>query len=491
MTERTTSKGVIRGVERLGVEQYRGIRYGEAPVGERRFRAPQPSQQWSDGWIGTLDATTFANRAMQPPMSAIFGGVGPGTNNEDCLFLNVFTPASGGGGRPVVFWIHGGSYTSGSANDYNASIIADQGDVVVVAVNYRLGAFGFLDLSEFGNDYAGSAANGIRDQILALEWTRDHIADFGGDPDLVTIIGESAGAGSVLGIMAAPSADGLYHRAVANSPGGINVPTSGRWAERLAERLADGLGGDASVLDRLLGASAQDVLDAQIAANFAAGTIDGTVVTRHPVDAIRDRGASGVALVIGTNLDEGTLFTLPMRDRPDLLDASCRALAVQVTRNGDTDAYFADLRARFPDDDAYALANRVWVDLFRRTSVEAADAATVSGPGGWLYRLDLSTTVAGDALGATHSADVALTFNWLGSERPMGFSLYERDDPTAVELSRRWSATILAFARTGNPNGAGLPDWQPYSADARSCLVLDTTIEIRDDPDGADRDRWR
>ena len=486
MTTRTTAHGVIEGVERHGVEQYRGIRFGEPPVGDLRFLAPVPARQWRDGWDGTLDATTFANRAMQPSMSAVFGGPGPGANDEDCLFLNVFTPTSNGRDRPVLFWIHGGSYTSGSANDYNASLLAAQGDVVVVAVNYRLGAFGFLDLSEFGDAYAGSAANGIRDQIVALEWTRDHIADFGGDPDKVTIIGESAGAGSVLGILAAPSADGLYRHAVANSPGGINVPPVPEWPDRIARHLGDG-----PTLERLVSASAQELLDAQIAAGFTGGSIDGVVVTRHPVDAIRERGTSGVPLLVGTNLDEGPLFTVALRDQPDVLEAAGRAIASQVTRNGDVDRYLNELEMLYPTDDQYARANRVFVDLFRRSSVEAAASATEAGPGGWLYRLDLPTTIAGGALGAAHSADVALTFNWLGSDRPMGFSMYDRDDPTAVDLSQRWSDTILAFARTGDPNGAGLPEWRPYSSDDRACLVLDTTIELRDDPDGADRDRWR
>ncbi len=416
------------------------------------------------------------------------GGVGPGNNDEDCLFLNVFTPAAPGHDRPVLCWIHGGSYTSGSANDYNASIIAAQGDVVVVAINYRLGAFGFLDVSPLDATYAGSASNGIRDQILALEWIRDHVADFGGDPGNVTIIGESAGAGSVLGILAAPGAEGLYARAVANSPGGINVPPSRRWAERIAAYFgAD----DDETLECLTSAPAQSLLDAQVAVQFSGGSVDGTVVTRHPVDAIRERGGAGAPLLVGTNLDEGTLFTLAFRNEPDVLDTITRTLAIQVTRNGDVDSYLEALQARHPDDDAYARANRVWGDLFRRSAVEAAEAATAAGPGGWLYRLDLPTTVAGAALGATHSADVTLTFNWLGAERPMGFSLYDRDDATAIDLSRRWSDTILTFARTGDPNGAGLPEWQPYSTSDRACMMLDTTIGVRDDPDGADRDRWR
>lgn len=483
----TTGQGAVRGVERHDVRQFRGLRYGETPTGPLRFRPPVAAAQWSDGWEGTLDATTFANRAMQPPMAPVFGGAGPGRPDEDCLFLNVFTPTTDGADRPVLCWIHGGAYRDGSANDYNGSVLAAQGDVVVVAINYRLGAFGFLDLAPLDPSYAGSAANGIRDQILALEWIRDHIADFGGDPENVTIFGESAGGGSVMGILAAPDADGLYRRAIAHSPGGVNVATRGEWAERLASALE----GDGSPIERLLAASAQRLLDVQVASQFTGGTIDGTVITRHPVDAIRERGAAGVPLVVGTNRDEGTLFTIGLRNDPATLDAMTRNAAIEVTRAGDVDQYLADLADRFPGDDEHRRAVRVWTDLFRRTSVDAAGAATAAGVGGWLYRFDLPTTIANGQLGATHAAEIAFTFNWFGADRPMGFAMYDRDDPALIDLATRWSGTIVAFARSGDPNCGALPHWSRYDADDRVCLMLDDRTRIERDPDGADRNRWR
>lgn len=485
MTSLTTGLGAIQGVERNGVRQFRGIRFGEAPTDDLRFRPPVPNSQWRDGWEGTLDATRFGNRAMQPPMAAVFGGSGPGEIDEDCLFLNIFSPADDGADRPVLCWIHGGAYRDGSANDYNGSILAAQGDVVVVAINYRLGAFGFLDVSPLDPSADGSAANGIRDQILALEWIRDHIVDFGGDAENVTIFGESAGAGSVLGLLAAPAADGLYHRAIAHSPGGINLPTGGNWAERLASEL----GGEGTPLETLRTASAQDLLEVQVSSGFTGGTIDGTVVTRHPVDAIRERGAAGVPLMVGTNRDEGTLFTIGIHDNPAALDKIAETVALEVTRAGDVATYFEEL-ARVYDDDEHQRAVRVLTDLFRRTSVEAAAAASSAGVGGWLYRFDLPTTIAGDRLGATHAAEIAFTFNWFGAAKPMGFAMYDRDDAAVRDLAERWSNTVLAFARTGDPNGGGLPTWDRYDVDDRRCLMLDGDVRIEDDPDGVDRTRW-
>jgi len=486
MTTLTTALGPIQGVERNAVRQFRGIRFGEPPTGDLRFRPPMPSVEWRDGWAGTLDATRFGNRAMQPPMSAVFGGPGPGDTDEDCLFLNVFTPAADGGDRPVLCWIHGGSYRDGSANDYNGSILAAQGDVVVVAVNYRLGAFGFLDVSSLDSSYAGSASNGLRDQTLALEWIRDHIADFGGDPGNVTIFGESAGGGSVLGLLAAPAADDLFHRAIAHSPGGVNVPTRDEWAERLASELGD----EGAPLDRLRSAPARRLLDVQVESAFMGGTIDGTVVTRHPVDAIRDRGAAGVPLVVGSNLDEGTLFTIGLRDDRSTLDAMAHNVATEVTRNGDVESYLAQLRDRYPDADEYEVAVRVFTDLFRRTSVEAAHAATEAGVGGWLYRFDLPTTMADGRLGATHAAEIAFTFNWFGAAKPMGFAMYDRDDPVVIDLARRWSDSVIAFARTGDPNDASLRAWPRYDDRERPCLILDRNVRVEHDPDGVDRARW-
>ena len=215
MTTVETRLGPIRGRERNGVHQFLGIRYAEPPTGVRRFAPPVPV----GGWDGVYDATHFGTSA--PQVSRAASSPLPGSEirwDEDCLFLNVYSPAPDHAGRPVLFWIHGGSYTFGSGDAYNGGSFATRGDIVVVTVNYRLGVFGFMELGHLDPALAGSQNNGIRDQITALQWVHDHIEYFGGDPDQVTISGESAGAGSVAAILGAPAADHLYHRAIAQSP---------------------------------------------------------------------------------------------------------------------------------------------------------------------------------------------------------------------------------------------------------------------------------
>ena len=271
MTPRTTRLGTIVGKSENDIQSFQGIPYAKPPVGERRFRAPEPHGPWS----GTLDATRLGNRAMQPE-----NPVGPPSAeavSEDCLSVDIYTPAADGRARPVLFWIHGGAYYIGSGNDHDGSVLAAQGDVVVVTVNYRLGVFGFLDLSKNDDDLAGSASNGLRDQILALTWVRDNIADYGGDPNNVTIFGVSSGGGSVNALLAAPSADGLYHRAIAHSGTAITTAPA-----PLASALAAHLKVDeGELLNHLRQLPAEELLAAQLASGIAVeASVDGVVVTR-------------------------------------------------------------------------------------------------------------------------------------------------------------------------------------------------------------------
>ncbi len=478
VSETTTSLGKIRGTDSGGIERYWGIRFAEPPVGERRF-APTVR---SGGWDGTYDATAYANRAIQPPMAEIFGPPGPGLPDEDCLFLNVFTPAADDAARPVMVWVHGGSYTTGSGNDYDASVLARQGDVVVVTVNYRLGVFGFLDLSSLGEQFAGSASNGFRDQIAALEWVHDHIADFGGDPSNVTIFGESAGAGSVLALLASPSAEGLFHKVIAHSPGGVNTAPVD-FLSPLTAKLDDR--GDGSVIDRLRALTAEKLLELQLAVAFNGGDIDGVVVTRHPTVAAGERG---IPLIVGSNADEGTLFSSALAAMPEVFKLVSRMVAGQVVRGADPAALLQALRDAYPQDSDVQIYEKVWVDLFRRAAVETAAAATDSGAGGWLYRFDVPTSIVGGKLGATHACEIAFTFNWFDAGGA-GLVMHERSEEN-IQLARRWSATVAAFARAGDPNGAGLPDWPQYSSDDRRCLILDSECRVETDPDAEHRKIW-
>lgn len=482
MTTIETGSGAIEGIERDGVLEFRGIRYAEPPVGDLRFRPPVRTGSWT----GTYDATTYGNRSVQSPPPAVLGGEGPGAPGEDCLSLNITTPAADGARRPVVCWIHGGAFILGSANDYPATSWVARNDIVVVTVNYRLGLLGFLDLSAHDPSYAGSANNGIADQIAALEWIRDHIADFGGDPGNVTIAGESAGAISVMALLASPAADGLYARTVANSTGGFKPEVTD-----VASIIDPVVPGDGPLVDRLLGASTEQLLAAQAAAGFGLGSsVDGTVVTRTFDEAVAHASGDGVPLLAGSNADEGTLFLAVAAGNAEIFDLMTSALPPAVTKGGSVDRYRALLSEAHPDDDGVATNLRIWNHFFRRPAVEAAAIASEAGAGGWLYRFELPSTAFGGHLGANHAGEIAFTFDWFAGDGEMpGWTFHDRTEVTRT-LAQRWSATVAQFARTGDPNGAGLPEWPHYTADDRRVLILDDPCRVEVDPDEADRMIW-
>lgn len=485
MTTITTNLGPIKGVQvEDGLLEFRGIRFAEPPVGDLRFRPPVRTGAWE----GTYDGTTWGNRSVQMPQPKLMGPPGPGKTDEDCLFLNVVTPAADGARRPVICWIHGGAFTIGSANDYPALSWARGNDIVVVTINYRLGILGYLDLSGHDPSYAGSANHGIADQIAALEWIRDNIADFGGDPDNVTIAGESAGAMSVLSLMASPAADGLYHRGIANSAGAI------RSAPVDVASIIDGVvPGEGTFLERVRAASTQDLLNAQMLGGFGfGGCIDGHVVQRTIADGVENRSAAGVPLIIGSNQDEGTLFYAISGNNDGMFGVMSSGLYGAVVGEGDPEHYVELLDEQVGASEGSTLERslQVFNDFFRRPALECAPAATRGGAGGWVYSFRLPSTSYDGVLGTPHGSEIAFSFNWLAGDEPMpGFVFHERT-PETQSLAAAWSGTLVQFARTGDPNGAGLPEWPRYSEDDRQVLVLDEDPHVELDPDKAQREVW-
>ena len=474
----STRLGDVQGLRQSGTLHFRSLPYAQSPTGDLRFKAPQPLEAWT----GVRDATQFPNRCIQAPSGELFGEA-IGALSEDCLYLNIVTPSTDGSHRPVMFWIHGGGFTQGTANGYDGSMLASQGDVVVVAINYRLGLLGFLDLSALGEDYAGSANNGILDQVAALRWVQDNIADFGGDPDNVTIFGESAGGASVLTLLATPSADGLYHKAIAHSPGTTETPPSNH-VDDLIEILDTP---KELVVQMLLGLPAAEVftLQSQIPDVSMGAAIDDIVVTRTPYDAIRDRNKLGVPLIVGTNRDEGTLFSAiigmaPPSTASSLIDGIARA----VTAGGDPQPLLDALRTEYPSADDLKILERVFDAMFLKAALGSATQATDSGKGGWLYRFDYATTesVLGSDVGATHAAEIPFTFNRFNSTNPERIFGYDPSDAVARDLAQRWSATLIMFAKTGDPNGAGLPEWPNYDTEMKYTMVLDAESSVKQDP---------
>src|SRR5579872_5084976 len=306
------AQGKLQGVARDGVLRFNGIPFAKPPIGRLRWRPPEAP----DPWTGTRDAARFGNIAPQieSASGAVLGGT-PGTRSEDCLYLNIQTPACDAAKRAVLVWIHGGGFVNGagSVGTYNGKFIVPRGDVVLVTINYRLGAFGFLNLHDAsGGKLPGTGAEGLADQIAALNWVQENIAAFGGDPDNVTIFGESAGGMSVGALLASPSARGLFHKAIPQS-GASDIGHAREHSARIARRVLDKLGiapaGAASLADvpweTILDAQKQVLEEPRETGGLPFGpTIDGTILPQRAINGVRKGSAKGVAVMTGTTRDE-------------------------------------------------------------------------------------------------------------------------------------------------------------------------------------------
>ena len=496
-----TQQGKLQGLEKRGVHQFRGIPYARAP----RFRAPEPVEPWP----GVREATAFGASAPQnpSPTEVLFGG-GERVTSEDCLHLNVFTPAPDDRARPVMVWIHGGAFTTGSGDVvwYDATNLARSGDVVVVTINYRLGVLGFLRLDHLDPAFAGSGANGIRDQVAALRWVADNIAGFGGDPGNVTIFGESAGGMSVSTLLATPSAHGLFHRAVAQSGAAAHthVPAT---AERVTDAVLAALDVSPASAEALLAAPVDDLLQAQAAVDaplnqevrgeggVAVGAltfqpvVDGAVVPEHPLHAVGAGSAAGVPLVVGTTADEWNLFHVPSRMAGALDDDRLRRRVARVVPADRVDDVIDLYRSVVPGADADALLCAAMTDMvFGHPAVQLAEAQLGSTPAVHLYRFDLGSTAMGGLLGACHSIEIPFVFDNL--DRGGIDLLLGGVDDGARGLAARAARAWTAFAHGGDPAHDDLA-WPAYDVERRRTCVLDRTPRVDDDPRAERRLLWQ
>lgn len=470
------------------VMAFLGIRYGKAPEGELRFMPPQAAEPWGErGEV--LQASTFPNAAIQSKADASTQEPNAEKTSEDCLFLSVYTPSVEGASRPVMVWIHGGAFLFGTGNGYPSHQLAEQGDVVVVAINYRLGLLGFCDLSKYGEAYQGTASNGIRDQILALQWVRDNIADYGGDPKNVTIFGESAGAASVSCLLAAPAAHGLYHKAVIHSGMAVShEPPDYSEAICKALKLSDG----ADIPAALKAVPAEDIPALQKKIGMFGGAhVDGSVIEQPLKDVIASKRLQDVPVIIGSNKDEGTLFSMVV---PRIFYAAFEpGLAGMITEEESSKAYVDRLKKDYPGDSKQQRYERVWTESFRSSAVLSAEWAAAAGMQVWLYRFDEAVQISpfGHRLGASHAAEMEFTFNNF-ARNDMGDKAfwYRKDDADILALARDWSNSLLQFARSGSPNGAGLPNWSTYTNDSKACLILKKQPEMAANIDAVELQRW-
>lgn len=497
-----TAYGPVRGIDDGKAMSWKGIRYATAPVGDLRFRAPEPPQPWTE----PLDAGAFGSVCPQPSVPNFPLELG-GKKDEDCLALNIWAPSGTkpGDDKPVMVWLHGGAYVLGSSSQplYDGQRLATSGDVLIVTLNYRLGVFGFLDLSGVSSPRRQFDTNiGLRDILAALRWIRENIAAFGGDASRVTLFGESAGGGIVTTLLAVPEAAGLFSAAVAQSSPVTSVYDQGR-AQRVAGEVLNCLGIKpdeahriADVDVRALIAATKKVFDEVPSRN--PGTlafvpiVDGDLLHDYPVRMAREGRTHPVPLIIGTNRNEAALFRLM---RSPLMPITPKAItsmfneiaAEQPDLQLPTEEKLGSAYARYRGS---ARGMSIASDVgFRMPSVWLAEGHSQTAPV-YLYRFDWSTPMMKLLLvGAAHATELPYVWGTLGV--PGDYTLKLGGAKAAKEVSKRIRARWVNFATHGKP--LGLPDepyWAPYTEADRACLVIGRHDRVLHDIDAHIREAW-
>jgi len=482
----STASGQVRGVIEEGVHAFKGIRYGAdtRPVRFKSAQSPHP-------WTGIMDAFEYGASAPQRNREG----------NEDCLFLNVWTPGlRDGGRRPVLVYIHGGAFNTGSGSDplYDGTRLCQRGDVVVITVNHRLNALGYLYLGDIDPEYRSSGNVGQLDLILALRWVAEHAAEFGGDAGNVTVFGQSGGGAKIATLMAMPAARGLFHRAWTMS--GQQVTAAGpRAADGRARLFLDTLGITPDHLDTLRVIPLDTLLSAlttrdpsrvENSSLYLGPVVDGETLPRHPFWPDAPPQSAQIPMVIGNTRDESRAFNGRDLDNHSLswenVPGKLR-LSQYVDIHPDT--VIAEYRRLYPEYSpsevffAATTAGRSW-----RGAVKELEARARQGAPTWAYQLDWYPrgNADGERLRAFHTLDIALVFDNIHQPGARTGQSYE-----AQQMAEMMSGALLAFSRNGDPNHSGLPEWERYSLSRRQTMVFDVPSRQEDDPRGGERRIYR
>jgi para-nitrobenzyl esterase len=498
-----TASGKIRGFTRDGVFVFKGVPYGDTTAGENRFMPPKPVKPW------TAVRPTLAWGPVSPhgPRAGwvnqeeqFLSHWDDGFAGEDMLRLNVWTPAvNDASKRPVLVWIHGGAYASGSSQElrpYDGERLAREHDVVLVSMNHRLNVFGFLDLSQFGGErYAGSGNASMLDLVQALEWVRDNIARFGGDPGNVTIFGQSGGGGKVTTLMTMPRAKGLFHKAIAMSGSFIATSTPDQ-AKQLTALVLKELNLGASQVAKLHTVSTEALLNAGLAAQEKSGgyrlaapgtppvvnlvwqpVVDGTVLPENPFEPAAPAMSADIPFLVGNTFHE---FANGI-DKPNAHETTWEQLRAQLTPQigARTDPAIDAYRKAFPSAKPFEVGGMIGADVFRRgTILQTERKAAQNGAPVYAYWFGWKTPVLDGRPLAFHCQDLAFWFD------NIDLCLQATGGGAdARTLASQMSGALVAFARTGNPNHSGIPTWAPFTAASRAMMIWDTNAAVAIDPD--------
>lgn len=501
-----TPAGTFRGLSSGGIRTWRGIRYAEAPAGDLRWRDPVPAHDLD----GVTDAVVFGRACPQQPNPAVPLGADT-VMDEDCLSLNVWAPdAAAAELRPVMVWVHGGAYTFGASSQplFDATSLATRGDVVVVTINYRLGAFGFLDLAGLVPDAGFDRNLALKDVLLALRWVKRNIAAFGGDAGRVTVFGESAGGGLVTTLLATPSADGLFHRAIAQSSPASSVYGTDR-AKEVAARFTRelGLAEGAEVADALRAAAVDDIVAAGMRVYAAvpdadpgtlafAPVVDGDLLPEAPAVVLREGRGLAVPLMIGTNKDEASLFRFMKSPLIPITDDRIAQMFANMAGDNPTIELppFAQVQTAYEHARHRAVGLGIARDIgFRMPSLWIAEGQSRIADV-WVYRFDHAAPFLRlIGLGATHATELPYLWGNLdGGPKDPTFRLGGRR--TAEQISERMQSRWTAFAHGLAPDADGAPAWDRYdigdTETPRQTLVIDRQDAVVSDLDAPLRAAW-
>ena len=495
-----TTAGKIEGIFRRGLYAFRGVPYAAPPVGRLRWLPPEPPKPWS----GVRPALQLAPIAPQNPMGlALLDSPVPEPQDEDCLYLNVWTPGLDDARRPVMVWIHGGGFTAGSGSSlaYNGRTLSSRGDTVIVTINYRLNVLGFLNLNEITDGKIPATGNeGLLDQVFALEWVHNNIANFGGDPDNVTIFGESAGGFSVGSLLALPKARGLFHKAVLQSGAAHTAHTTIDSARHVASTFLELLGISSDDIDGLRSLSTERLLEGHRKLSAKANdpksgigslalrpVVDGKVLPQVPIDAIAGGSADNIATLVGTNLDEAKLFNTMNEGIHEMDEARLLRRIQRLIPTGDVPALIENYRQVREERGMSTTPAELFMALqtdkaFRMPAVRLAESHSCRNQSTYMYLFTWTSPLRGGVLGACHALELGFLFGLLDDN-------FSGSGPEAEALSKNIQDAWLAFARTGNPSCEGLGQWPAYG-ERRETMLLDKECAVVTAPYDEERRAW-